>query len=125
MRTLLAILLLAGPASAATIAPVTTNDQGQWTQNVRNNHDTFVQVCIIRDGTTGLLASDNFGCRSAVQPGESVGVSATLNSSVTTSVSVRAVSINPAGTRSPASADNRIVSRPVVPPPPLAPTLLP
>ena len=124
LTLVLASVLVASVAHAATIAPVTTSSTGTWTQNIRNNHDTICQLCVVRDGTTGTVATDNFGCVSNVQPGATIQAQGTLNSTVTTSVSVRAVAIDSAGARSAASTDNRVVSRPTAPLP-LAPSLLP
>jgi hypothetical protein len=118
---------LAFPLIAALLAPVTTDANGVWPQSVKNNWDSPVQICIVKDGTTGANAADRLApCASFVDPGASIVMSPALPAGVN-SLTIRAVAMPTGGAPglSPVSVDSRVVSRPAPPPLVPAPSLLP
>lgn len=129
-RAILALgLLLGNSAWAATLAPVTSDSAGNFTQKVRNDDANAVsQACILRAGGTPGVAADTLGCTiagSAVLAAATVSISAQLPAGVNSqSIEARSMNLAPAGSSASSSwsnpsADNRVVNRPAaVPVPP-------
>lgn len=105
-----AITCLSVVAQAATLAPITADSAGGWSQKVKNTDGSPARVCIVPVGSPSVF----LGCTDQVPAGAEALIPSVMGTGLSTQ-NIQAISSNSAGSSTP-SIDIRPVNRGQAPP---------